>query len=144
MIAVEAFHRPDLTKLVKACRRLHQASNWSWVPFSSAAMRKSLLIMDRRPDYQVFVAKKDGEICGLLVGGIDTVIYGNTRIASDIEFVAEAGGNELIKVFREWAIAMGAKVRLMADSNGGREDSKDRFFRMNGMDRIGGLYMEKL
>jgi hypothetical protein len=134
----------DVTKLVIFSRKMHQQSDWNWVPFSPAALRKSLAMMVKRSDYCVLMAEKDGDLCGFLYGTIDSVIYGNTMFATDIEFAAEAGGDQLLDTFREWAKNNGAKVLIMGVSNAGRESAKDRFFSKHGLTRTGGLHQERL
>lgn len=143
MITVREAGPGDVTKLVIFSRKMHQQSDWNWVPFSPAALRKSLKSMIARNDYCVLVAEKDGAICGFLYGSVDEVIYGNTRFATDIEFAAEAGGDQLLDAFRDWAKGVGAKVLIMGVSNSGREAVKDRFFSKHGLTRTGGVYQEK-
>lgn len=142
MIVVRKANPSDLTPLVKLSRRLHEKSDWAWVPFSPSALRKSLTSMMRKPDFCVLIAEKDGEPCGLLFGMVDQVIYGNTLYATDLEFAAEAGGDELLDRFRDWAKQVGAKAIVMGVSNSGREAAKDRFFSKHGLTRTGGLYQE--
>lgn len=143
MITVRQASIGDITKLVIFSRKMHQQSDWNWVPFSPAALRKSLAMMVKRSDYCVLMAEKDGDLCGFLYGSIDTVIYGNTIFATDIEFCAEAGGDQLLDKFRDWAKSNGAKVLIMGVSNSGREAAKDRFFSKHGLTRTGGVYQER-
>lgn len=134
----------DLTRLVQLARRLHSQSDWAWVPFSPSALRKSLSQMIRSPEFCILVAEKDGEMTGLLFGMVDQVLYGNTLYATDIEFAAESGGDELLDAFRQWAKQRGAKVVVMGVSDSGREAAKDRFFRKHGLVKTGGLYQERI
>lgn len=106
-------------------------------------MRRSVVRILRRPDYRIFIAYREGEMVGLLIGMVDQVLYGRTMYATDVEFAAEAGGAELLAEFRKWAKGSGAKVVVMGDSNGGRERAKDRFFQQHGFKRTGGLYQER-
>ena len=133
----------DLTRLVKISRKMHQQSEWAWVPFSPSKLRKTLGMMIRKPDFCVLVAEKDGEPCGLLYGMIDEMIYSNTLYATDIEFAAEAGGDQLLDEFRAWAKESGAKALIMGVSNSGRDEAKDRFFSKHGLTRTGGVFQEK-
>ena len=144
MIEVREARLNEVSKIVPLCRRLHAESAWSWVPFSPSAMRKSLKQMIAMEHTKPLVAWKDGEPCGILFGTVDEVIYGRTRYATDIDFVAEFGGDELVDAFKSWAQSMGAKVVLMGVTNPGREQAKDRFFGKHGLSRVGGMYLERL
>lgn len=133
----------DITPLVRLAKELHAASEWAWVPFSAAALRRSLTQMVRKPDFCILMVEKDGEPTGLLFGMVDKVLYGNTLYATDIEYAAKSGGDELLDAFREWARNAGAKVLVMGVSNSGREKAKDRFFSKHGLTRTGGVYQER-
>lgn len=122
---------------------MHGQSEWAWVPFSPSKLRKTLKMMMRKPDFCVLMAERDGEPCGLLYGMVDQMLYSNTLYATDIEFAAEAGGDQLLDHFREWAKGAGAKVLVMGVSNSGREQAKDRFFSKHGLTRTGGVYQER-
>lgn len=138
-------HRRDMSAVVMLSRRLHEESEWAFLTFSPAAMRKSLDQILRRPDYEVFVAEDaEGNLTGLLIGSVDQVIYGRATFATDVEFAANGGGDELLDEFRNWAVAKGVSVIVMGVSNSGREAAKDRFFRKHGMERSGGMYQEKI
>ena len=143
MQSVRQADRRDLTALVRLAKELHQASDWAWVPFSPSALRRSLTQMMGKPDFCILMAEKDGEPCGLLFGMVDRVLYGNTLYASDIEFAAKSGGDELLDAFRDWARQAGAKALVMGVSNSGREAAKDRFFSKHGLVRSGGVYQER-
>lgn len=143
MLSVKRASLKDITPLVRLARELHEASDWSWVPFSAAALRRSLTQMIRKPDFCILMAEKDGKPCGLLFGMVDPVLYGNTLVATDIEFAAHAGGDELLEAFRDWAQKVGAKALVMGVSNSGREAAKDRFFSKHGLAKTGGVYSER-
>jgi len=134
----------DLSNLVRLTRRLHEGSDWKWVPFSPAMLRRNLTSMIRKPDFCVLVAEHEGELTGLLYGTVDQMLYSKTLFATDMEFAAERGGGELLDAFRDWAKQVGAKVLIMGVSDSGRESAKDRFFSKHGLTRTGGLYQEVL
>lgn len=134
----------DLTRLVMLGRELHSSSDAAWLPFSPATFRKSLQAMLRRPEMAVLVSEKDGELTGLLLGAIDQVLWGRALYATDLEFGAKAGGDELMEAFKAWATERGCKVLYMGVSNSGREKAKDKFFEKHGASRKGGLYEVRL
>jgi len=138
--------RSELTKVVMMCRDLHEVSDWSFIRFSAAAMRRSLSEAFSRKDYQIFVCQDQaGDLTGILIGTLGQVMYnGKTLYATDAEFAASGGGDELLEAFREWAKQRGAAVIVMGVSNSGREPAKDRFFSKHGMTRTGGMYQERL
>lgn len=135
----------DLTGIVKYSRAAHERSSFAELaPFSPAKARKNVTRLLGRPDFAVFVAERDGSLCGALIGSADEMLQCNAKYAVDIEFYADGGGRELIDAFREWAKAIGCKVLMMADSNGGRTEAKDRFYRGAGFEYTGGVYAQKL
>lgn len=131
---------PDITEIVRYGRHAHEQSNWSWAVFSPSKFRRNLRSIIPRPDYVVLLARDDDGICGILIGSIDEMIQSNTRYAVDIDFFADRGGSELIDEFKRWAKTNGARAVMMADSNGGRTEAKDRFYRAKGLEYKGGVY----
>lgn len=147
MLEVREARPADVTPLVRFYQASHAESEWSWAPFSAAAARRSIQTMMRRPEYTVLIALKDGKITGLLFGMVDSVLYGRTLYATDVEFYAHGGGAELLEAFRDWARANGAKIRFHATAHPETEHraaAKDRWFRAQGLERVGGMYQEKL
>lgn len=148
MIEVRAITAADVTRLVKFCRQAHAESAWSWVPFSPGSLRRSILLMIRREDHVALGAFEDGEPVGFLFGTVGQVIYGNTIYATDLEFVARKGGKQLLAAFKDWAMKRGASVRIHGTSNPEetehRDRAKDRWFQMQGLQKTGGMYCERL
>ena len=138
----------DVTPLVRFYKACHAESEWSWAPFSAAAARRSIREIMRRPDYVALIAAEDGEITGFLFGMVDAVFYGRTLYATDTEFYAHRGGKELVSEFRKWAKSKGAAIRLHATANKERDErrdqAKDRWFIAQGLERVGGMYQERL
>lgn len=141
---VETAKHNEITKVVKYARHAHESSNWSWAVFSPSKFRKNLRRLLSGREYTVLLAKEDGEICGILIGMLDDMLQSNTTYAVDLEFFADKGGTELLERFRKWAKDNGAKAVLMADSNGGRTEAKDRFYRSKGFEYTGGVYAMKV
>lgn len=143
-VKVRAATGSDITRLVRYVHQAHGESDWSWVPFSAAALRRSIITMLRRRDHHILISENDGEIAGVLFGTVGAVIYGRTLYATDIEFYAHQGGDKLLDAFTEWARSIGAKVIAMGVSNSGREKAKDRFFEIHGFERTGSMHIKRL
>ena len=147
MIEVREVRPQDVTPLVRFYQASHAESEWSWAPFSAAAARRSINELRKRPDCTAFIALQDGKVCGLLFGTVDSVLYGRTVYATDMEFYAHNGGKELLEAFRDWATSKGAAIRCHATAHPeqeGRAKAKDRWFQAQGLEKIGGMYQEKL
>lgn len=145
MIKVRRAKHSDITPIVKYSRQAHEKSSFSALaPFSPAKARKNFTRLLTRPDFVILIAERDGETCGVLIGSVDEMLQCNARYAVDIEFYADGGGKELIEAFREWAKAMNCKILMMADSNGGRTEVKDRFYQGAGFEYTGGVYAQSL
>jgi len=146
MIEVREVRPGDVTPLVRFYQASHAESEWSWAPFSAAAARRSIRTMMRRSDHVALIALRDGQISGLLFGTVGAVLYGRTLYATDLEFYAHGGGAELLQAFREWAQGKGAKIRFHATAHPETEHrsaAKDRWFRSQGLERVGGMYQER-
>lgn len=134
-----------MTQVVKFSRSAHEKSSFAKLaPFSPAKARKNFTRIIGRPDFCVLIAERDGKLCGVLIGSADEMLQCNVRYAVDLEFYADAGGKELVESFKEWARGIGCKLVMMADSNGGRTEAKDRFFAGAGFEYTGGVYAQKL
>lgn len=138
----------DVTPLVRLCQKFHGQSEYRWLPFSAAAMRRSIQEMRRRVDCVVLVADQDGEIKGFLFGTVDQFLYNRKLYATDVEFMAEAGGAELLEAFKEWAESRGAAVEIHGVSNAEQDETrakaKDRWFTAQGLTKTGGMFQRSL
>lgn len=133
----------EVTEVVKKCREMHATSSWSWVPFSPQRLRTNILRLIDRHDACVLVSWDDGKPVGILIGMLDSFIYGNSYYATDIEFIAEKGGDELLSKFTEWAFLSNAVAVVMGMSNKSdhSEEAKDRYFKSRGFEKTGGMYL---
>ena len=139
----KANHR-DLSSMVAFVRSRHEGSIWGQWSFSPGALRKNLKGMLGRPGFEIFIAEQDDKVVGILVAMVDQLLWSRTLYATDIVFLADRQGTELIQAFRQWAKEAGASVILMGVTEAGREQAKERWFQTQGLERTGGMFMEKL
>jgi predicted GNAT superfamily acetyltransferase len=133
----------DLARLVKLCKRQHEKNDWNFLPFSSAKVKENLVTMIRTPGMEVLVAEQDGELCGLLLAGLDQFFMNNQWYATDVHFVADRGGRELLKLFFRWAQQHGAKACVMGVATADPEGRIARFYAACGMQQVGTAWVKR-
>jgi GNAT superfamily N-acetyltransferase len=120
------------------------------IPVDPIAARRVIARCVQSPQYFVWVKEVGGEAIAVLIGYMDAVWYNPAvKQASDLLFYGQAGnpmavgaGRLLLKRFKEWAIARGAKAFAMAVSFGGTKGRRTgKIYEKEGFEHVGGLYI---
>ena len=95
----------DVKKLTLFCRQHHDKNDWNFLPFSSTKVRESIVEMIRTDGMDVILSCDDesGEIQGMLLAGLDQFFMNKQWYATDVHFVADKGGRELLRAFFKWS-----------------------------------------
>ena len=115
---------PDVPEVVELCARFHKESWQVFADFDYDKMTSWIVEKVRNEEDQIFLAKKHGEVIGVLIGMIFSFPYSNTLVGGDyIWYVVpqERGGIagvRLMKMFEAWAKENGA-VRIMTGATSG-------------------------
>lgn len=134
----------DLNQLVKFCRVHHDKNEWNFLPFSSAKVKENLVGMIRTGGTDIIVAEDDdGKICGLLLAGMDQFFTCKQWYATDVHFVADKGGREILAYFFEWAQAFNAKAVVMGIATADPDGRIARFYKLMGMEQIGSAWVKR-
>lgn len=142
MIAVQLASLPDLSHMVAFGASAFAASNYSELGYNAVIARRTLKNAMSDNSMRVFVAKRNGQVCGVLIGSIDPMPFCGGLSATDLVFIAYAGGDLLLDAFLDWC-----KVRRVTriDCGVSQADDKrvERLFRRKGFTRAGGLFYKQ-
>jgi hypothetical protein len=134
--------RAGLTDLSALCawgKEAHAKSNYAEIaPFNSVMTRQFFKQYASQPQQLLAVAHSRGGVCGLLAGHVDTYPFSHTVYATDVLFVADAGGGMLLDFFIAWARRKGARVMESYPSQCDRYETLASLYLRKGFTRCGG------
>lgn len=135
----------DLSAIVACGARWHAAgSTYDGIPYNAVIARRTVKRCLTDADARVWVAERDGEVVGFLIGQIGEMPFSHHTSASDLAFVAQAGGDELVAAFIAWCRLRRVARIDMASSAMRASAVVRRFFRRAGFEEAGGLYFLNL
>lgn len=141
MAGVRRASHSDTTNIVEYLEDYHNTkSNLSDIPFDRRSMSEALDYYVGMPKHVVFIYEDDAkQLRGILMGSLDPFVFNRKRNwASDLIFIADAGGAWLMKRFISWAKLY--KVdRIMAGVSSG-DNNTDELYTALGFTRVGGMY----
>ena len=118
----------------------HRQSPLGFIEPDLLQMERTWISFTVQDGYFSRVVEHDGEIVGVMLGGIFPGTSGG-RMAHDVLCYARRDSDKLIREFYEWAIARGADVVLITDMSGSPRYRK--LIERMGFDSIGTHYMRK-
>jgi len=135
----------DVNDIVVFGKKFHkESSGWERVPFVVDTFRKNIVSTVRTQGYDVLVARDEGKVVGFLIAATDQMIFGKTRYATDVHFVAHKGGLQLIREFEKWARNHAAACMIMTIATSDPEGRIERFYEAAGLERIGTSFIKWL
>lgn len=142
---VELARYGDVKALAQFCRRHHEKNDWNFLPFSTTKVRESLVEMIRTDGMDVIVARDDesGEICGMLLAGLDQFFMNKQWYATDVHFVADRGGRAILRRFFQWAQEHGAKMVVMGIATDDPDGRIAGFYKAMGMEQLGAAWVKR-
>lgn len=136
----------DINKIYPLClHAIQQSPIYSRVKPDELTIRKRIAQAVSAPQVFCMVSEKKGEVVGVLAGSIETLFFSKEKIASDIMYFCESGGDgkELLREFRDWAISKGVAMAGITVSFGGDDiDRTGALIESVGFKRAGGVYLE--
>lgn len=118
----------------------HERSNYSAFKFNSVIARNTLRACSMDGSMRIFTAWRDTCCVGILIGMIASMPWTAGMSATDLVFVADQGGDQLLERFVKWA-RDNKVVRVdMAVSDDAVRAGYDRFFKREGFNKAGGVY----
>lgn len=112
----------DLSDLLAFGKEAMARSNYAAFPFNAVIARRTAKAAMTSPDSRVWIAHRDdGRMCGFLIGEIGMMPFTHLFAATDLIFVADAGGDLLLDAFVAWC-----KMRNVARIDMGISAGPDR------------------
>jgi hypothetical protein len=112
----------------------------STVPFKRQHMAQTFDYYARAREGLVLVADSGDKIDGVLIATCEPYFFNaKKQFATDIMFVSSGHGVKMLRMFKEWAKAMGADRIIMGVSS---EDPRaDAFLEVSGFNTTGAMYV---
>lgn len=136
----------DINKIYPLCIRAIAASPiYSQIKPDELTIRKRISQAVSGPQVFCMVSEHEGEIVGILAGAIDTLFFSREKVASDLMYFVEKGGDGhgLLREFREWAMNKGVAMAGVTVSFGGNDiERTGRLIEKTGFQKAGGVYLE--
>lgn len=143
MITVNRASINDLSNIIAYGRDAFERSNYAPLGYNSVIARRTIkaAIMDQA--MRVFVAKKDGVLCGVLVGMIDAMPFCAGLSATDLVFTATHGGDLLLDAFVAWCKERKVTRIDMGVSQEENDEVITALYQRKGFVRAGGLFYQQ-
>lgn len=130
----------DLSDILVFGKRACDKSNYAPLGWNGVIARRTLKEIFEARNMRVFIARKDKQICGLLIGSIDPMPFCAGLSATDLVFAAEAGGDMLLDLFVAWC-----KLNKVARLDMGVSQSEDdatitKLYERKGFIRAGRMF----
>ena len=135
----------DITQIVIFAKGQHGKSVYKGYQFNAAHFRKTLKTIISGGNGDALLAVNDkGQIRGLLLAWHEELSWSKLRIATDIHFVCEQGGDMLLREFKRWARERGCIEAVMGTFNGMDEERIGRLYNRIGFENAGHTFRARL
>lgn len=132
----------DISDILAVAKRLLPLTNYAGFEFNSVIARRTVQRAMTQADSRVWVAVDDNErIRGFLIGEIGTMPFTARMSATDLAFMAEAGGELLRSAFKQWCVMRKcARIDMGISAGPNREAAVRRSFQRDGFERSGDMF----
>lgn len=126
-------HLSDLSAIVALGKEMAAQTNLAGIPYNAVIARRTAKRAMTSPNSRVWVIDRDDEIVGLLIGEIGDMPMSHHQSATDLIFIAKAGGDLLLDAFIHWCTMRGvARIDMGVSAGPEREAAIKRMFRRKG------------
>ena len=131
----------DIPELLVFMETYHKDSIFSEVPFIRKDTAKVIdYYIASKNCYPIVAVNKEGVICGLLFVSLEPFFFNRKNYyASDLQFISNGAGMQLLGEFKRWSIGMGAERIIMGVSSG--DPRADAFLELSGLEKTGNMYV---
>lgn len=131
----------DLSDIVAFGKRVVATTNYAAFPYNAVIARRVVKQMMTQATSRVWVTERKGQITGLLMGEVGPMPFSHYMAATDLIFVAESGGDELLDAFIAWCKLRGvARIDMGVSAGPEREEAIKRMFAQHGFDYSGPMF----
>jgi len=131
--------------MVIFARSQHAKSSFSEIDFNARLFRKSLGTLIRGQNGDILLAvNKQGLIRGLLMVWHEALTWTHVKYSTDLHFVAEQGGDMLLRAWKKWATARGCVEIGTGTFNGVDEDRIEKLYNRLGFKTVGHTFRMEL
>lgn len=128
------------SEVMRYSREAFDKSNYATLGFNAPQWRAVLRSGMRDRDMRILTAWRGERCVGVLVGMIGPMPWCVGMSATDLVFVADQGGDMLLREFVAWAKGRKCKRIDMAVSDEAARRGYDRLYANAGFKRAGGVY----
>ena len=132
-------------------RRMHAESEFAFLPFDAAKVRRFLQHMASEPEqYCIYVVEHDARLIGLLVGQVMEYFFCRELLCDDLLLFVErdqrgsVAALALVRAYLDWSRERGAREARIAISTGIDVDRTGAFLERLAFKRVGGVYKRRL
>ena len=130
----------DITRIMLFCKEHEHLLGENGPPLHVGYLRRQIKQCIKEKDTQVFITvNKDNRILGLVVCWIAPYLWSRQLYVTDILFVADQGGDVLMKKMEAWGKANGARVSTM-QTHLGLDDRVEKLYERKGYERVGAVF----
>ena len=130
----------DLIPIMIFCRAHEHLLGENGPPLHAGYLRRQLKMSIKEKDQQVFITVDDNrKVLGLIVCWIAPYIWSQLLYVTDILFVADQGGDLLMKKMETWGKANGARCAAM-QTHLGFDPRVEKLYTRKGFERVGSVF----
>lgn len=135
----------DLSDLLAFAKRKLESTNLAELGFNAVIARRTLKGAMTSPDSRVWVTERDGVIAGFLIGEIGPLPMTHHMGATDLAFLADAGGDLLLEAFIAWCnLRQVARIDMGVSAGPEHDDAVRRMYRGKGFVYSGSMFHRNL
>ncbi len=130
----------DLTRLMVFCKNHEHLLADAGPPLNTGYLRKQLNQAIKANDEAIFITVDEGQkVLGLIVCWIAPYIWSRQLYVTDILFVADSGGDVLMKKMEQWGRANGACCAAM-QTHLGFDRRVEKLYARKGFKKVGFVF----
>jgi GNAT superfamily N-acetyltransferase len=141
----------DIDEIIEMGARMHAESAYDFLPFDRDKVRHLITTYAENPESRcVLVAEEKDILVGMFGGYLTNYFFCNETLACDItlfvaqEYRGSSAAVRLIRAFRDWAAARGAREICLGVSTDVNRERTGKFYERMGFARVGGIYKQRL
>lgn len=131
----------DISDILALGKKSMESSNYSVFPFNAVIARRIAKASMMSADSRTWVAEHNGKLVGFLIGELGPMPMTHFHAATDLIFVADAGGDLLLDAFVEWCkLRHVARIDMGISAGPEREAAVRKMFESRGFVYSGPMF----